>query len=64
MATKLPMYRDELEFMEPPLEIKPLYIAFSKQAKGYEEKLAAFNRGLKLIREDGTLDKIILSHGF
>ena len=61
---KFPQYESELEFMEPPLEHKLLFIAFSRQAEGYEDKLAAFNAGLAKITADGTLSEIMERHGF
>jgi polar amino acid transport system substrate-binding protein len=61
---KFPEYEAELEFMEPPLEHKLLFIAFSRQAEGYEEKLAAFNSGLAKIIADGTLNQIMKRHDF
>jgi len=64
IVTKYPHYLGELEFMEPPLENKPLYIAFSTKAKNYEQKQKAFNEGLKMIEQDGTLNKILEKHGF
>lgn len=59
ISTKFPKYREELEFMTPALEEKPLYIAFSKKAKDYDKKLKAFNAGLKEIQKNGTLAKIL-----
>jgi ABC-type amino acid transport substrate-binding protein len=64
IVRKYPHFLSELEFMEPPLEVKPLYIAFSKKAKDYQNKLNAFNKGLKKLREEGMLDKILEKHGF
>jgi len=61
---KYPHYLPALEFMEPPLEVKPLFIAFSKKAKGYQVKLKTFNEGLKKMREEGMLEKILDKHGF
>lgn len=63
VKNKFPQYEAELEFMEPPLENKLLYIAFSKQVPDYQAKLAAFNAGLQQIIADGTLAKIIERHG-
>lgn len=60
---KFPEYEAELEFMQPALENKLLYIAFSKQAPGYLDKLAAFNAGLQQIQADGTLKMIMQQHG-
>src|SRR5690606_21066867 len=58
LETSLKEYRPELEFMQPPLEIKYFYLAFSLKDPNHQAKLKAFNRGLALIREDGTLDRI------
>lgn len=60
---KFPEYEAELEFMQPPLENKLLYIAFSKEAADYQDKLAAFNSGLQQITDDGTLARIMKQHG-
>jgi ABC-type amino acid transport substrate-binding protein len=60
---KFPEYEEALEFMEPPLEYKMLYIAFSRQTPAYQEKLAAFNAGLQQITSDGTLARIMKQHG-
>ncbi len=62
--TKYPEYKDTLEFMEPPMDNNQFYLAFSKNSPDHLEKLDAFNRGLKIIRDDGTYDKILEKHGF
>ena len=59
-----PQYIEELEFMNPPLEYKKLYVAFSKKRKFYNKKLNAFNKGLSSMYKDGTVRKIIKKHGF
>ncbi len=56
-------HSSKIEQIQPPLEFKPLYIAFSKKSKNVEAKVKAFNEGLKKIKEDGTLDKILEKHG-
>lgn len=63
LETLLKEYREELEFMHPPLELKYFYVAFSPKAPNYQEKLEAFNRGLAQITEDGTLKRIYEQHG-
>ncbi|WP_246841176.1 ABC transporter substrate-binding protein [Hahella sp. CCB-MM4] len=60
----LPQYKKVLAFLDPPLEIKYLYVAFSKKVPDYEQKLNAFNRGLKDIQRDGTMEDIYSRHGF
>ena len=64
IQSQFPHYQKELEFMEPALETKSLYIAFSKQTKDFQRKIDAFNSGLKQITDDGTLAKIVKKHGF
>lgn len=64
ISNKYPAFLDKLEFLEPPLEVKPLYIAFSKQSEGYEKRVKRFNQGLKEIYDDGTMDKILEKYGF
>ena len=59
-----PKWQDELEFMEPALEGKHLYVMFSKHAQGFEQKLKDFNAALKEMIQDGTVKKIMLGHGF
>ena len=60
----MPDYKDDLVFMDPPLEVKNLYLAFSRNATNYDVKLRAFNRGLEIIKADGTLQQIYEKHGF
>ncbi len=64
IRTRFPDMSDRLVFLEPPLEIKPLYIAFSKRAPGYEQKLKDFNAGLERIEKAGTLKAILKKYGF
>jgi ABC-type amino acid transport substrate-binding protein len=54
----------ELEFLEPALENKDLYVDFSKAAPNYKEKAEAFNKALTEMKADGTLKKIMESYGF
>ncbi|MDM8517929.1 transporter substrate-binding domain-containing protein [Desulfobacterales bacterium HSG16] len=62
IRTKYPEYTEHLEFMEPALEFKQLYVAFSKKAPDYKKKLDVFNAGLNAITQNGTLEKIIMKH--
>ncbi|HLP02408.1 MAG TPA: transporter substrate-binding domain-containing protein [Opitutaceae bacterium] len=59
LAHELSALADALEFVEPPLEAKSLYIAFSKKAADQDEKRAAFDRGLAEIERNGTLQAIV-----
>lgn len=61
---RYPGYKDKLEFMEPAMELKPLYLAFSRKSKNNKKKLKAFNRGLSAIKANGTLKKIMGKYYF
>ncbi|MCP4401338.1 MAG: extracellular solute-binding protein [bacterium] len=63
MVHKLPHMIGEFEFMNPPLALKPFYIAFSKNAPGFQQRTKDFNRGLQTIVDDNTLEKILYKHG-
>ncbi len=61
---KLPRHeRNDLEILYPPLISDKLHLMFSKKASDVSEKIAAFNEGLKAIREDGTLQNIMEKNG-
>lgn len=64
IATKFPEYQEELEWMEPALEHVAQHLVLSKQVAEYRIKLNDFNEGLRLITEDGTLQRILTKHGF
>jgi len=64
IQTEFPQFAEELEWMEPPLESKPQYIAFSKEAKDYEQKLRDFNQGFKQLTDEGRVKAILAKHGF
>ncbi|MDC7218779.1 MAG: extracellular solute-binding protein [Spirochaetales bacterium] len=63
MSTQLPHLIGKLEFMEPPLERKEFYGAFSPVSTGAEEKRAAFNEGYARLLESGRLAEILAGHG-
>ena len=62
IKTNFPAKLNELEFLEPPLEEKPLYLLFSKKHSNFQKLLAGFNHGLNIIVKDGTRNKIIKYH--
>ncbi|MEH6473763.1 MAG: transporter substrate-binding domain-containing protein [Halopseudomonas sp.] len=63
LQTRYPEYRDRVEFVRPPLLVHPLFNGFSKSVEGYERRLRDFNRGLELIKADGTYQRILKRHG-
>lgn len=64
MNTTFPEGKESLEFVSTPLALNPLHLCVSKAKEGWEEKLADFNEGLKMIKEDGTYAAILKANGF
>ena len=48
-----------VEFMDPPLETHGLYIMSSRKITDYDTIIEDFNRGLDMIRKNGTFDRIV-----
>lgn len=51
-----------IKIVKPPFKTYDMYVAFSKLNPRYEQLTADFNRGLKLIKTDGTYEKILQKH--
>ena len=64
ITKKFPWRSGDIEFMEPPLSIKDLYLTVSKNTDNSEEKLKDFNMGLKILKEDGTIERLMRIYGF
>ena len=62
--TDFPKFKGQVEIADPPLQVSNMYIAVSKKVPGYEKMIEDFNKGLKLLKEDGSFDKIMKKHGF
>ena len=56
--------KDKIEIISPVIESMPLYVAFSRNSAGYKQKVEDFNKGLEMIKSDGTFEKILKKHGF
>lgn len=52
-----------IEFVKAPLAVNPLYITVGLQNPRAQEIIGAFNKGLEVIRANGTLDKIFKKYG-
>ena len=59
-----PDQADRIEALEPPLEEKPLHVIVTKKLPNHADIVRDFNKGLKMLKEDGTFDKIMKKHGF
>lgn len=49
----------QMEFVEPPLIVHDLYICINRGVKDAKKKIEAFNKGLKMMQKDGSLDKML-----
>ena len=54
----------DYNFVRPPLSEERLYIMGSRAIPDGQKLINDFNRGLKLIRQDGTYEQILKKHGF
>ena len=52
----------KVKVLTPPFKTYDMYVAFSKQNPDYRQFTADFNRGLQLIKADGTYAKIRNKH--
>ncbi len=53
----------DAEPLQPPLYTDKLYLMFSKKTPNAKEKIKAFNKGLKVIKANGTFSRILAKHG-
>ncbi|WP_207261254.1 transporter substrate-binding domain-containing protein [Desulfovibrio sp. Huiquan2017] len=56
-------YADRFEFITPPLQKNFFCNCISKKHESSYQIIYDFNRGLRMIQEDGTLDAILERHG-
>ncbi len=54
---------DSIESISPPFETDRIYTTFSKSINGYKKLVADFDKGIKLIKENGIYDRILKKHG-
>ena len=54
---------DKIEFTENPLSSEDLYITCGFKNPQNKQIISAFNKGLKIIKENGTYDKIMEKYG-
>lgn len=62
--TSIPQARGKLDFMMPPLDVKPLYVGFSKAHPGHHKRLEAFNQALNEMKRSGIVAQIYARYGF
>ncbi len=64
LQNNLPDKVDKITFMDPPLEVKDLFVCISKKTNNPEKIHEAFNKGLAEMNQDGTVQKILKEYGF
>ncbi len=64
VAKKFPWRSGDIDFMEPPLSVRKLYLTLSKKADRAEQKLEDFNKGLKVLQEEGRINRLMRIYGF
>ena len=62
LANELTEYQDSLEAIEPPVEVLPMYLLISKKIDDHQKKVDDFNRGLKILIDEGGVDEILKRH--
>lgn len=63
LSTTFTEGKNALEPVEPPLDLKPLYLMLSRQIPDGQALADAFDKGLEEIVKDGTFDKILARFG-
>ncbi len=61
---KLPGKLKEFEIHEPAANKQPLFITLSKRTENAKKIIAKFNKALQKMKQDGTIKRILKSHGF
>ena len=54
---------EQIEFVKTPLAVNPLYITAGMQNPLAQEIISAFNKGLEIIKANGTYDRIFKKYG-
>lgn len=52
-----------MEFLDPPLQFKPLYVMFSRRMDDYPLVVSEFNRELRRIKAEDMIRRIRRNHG-
>lgn len=64
LQEKFPEDINSLTALEPALLTRKVYMAFSKNRPDYKQLITDFNNTLKIIRLDGTIEKLDQKYGF
>ena len=63
IAAEDPHALKQIEFVRKPLAVNPLYVTAGLQNPKAREIIGAFNKGLEVIKANGTYDRIFKKYG-
>jgi polar amino acid transport system substrate-binding protein len=63
LSAEDPRMLDQIEFVKTPLSVNPLYVTAGLQNPKAQEIIGAFNKGLEIIKANGTYDRIFKKYG-
>lgn len=63
IGTEDPQALEQIEFVKTPLAVNPLYVTAGLQNPRAQEIIGAFNKGLEIIKANGTYDRIFRKYG-
>ncbi len=63
LSAEHPQALEQIEFVKTPLSVNPLYVTAGLQNPKAQEIIGAFNKGLEIIKTNGTYDKIFKKYG-
>jgi polar amino acid transport system substrate-binding protein len=64
IKTQFPEWNDAIDVVQTPYNIEKMHNVISKNVADASTIVADFNRGLQMIKDDGTFDQILQKHGF
>jgi polar amino acid transport system substrate-binding protein len=56
---KLPQYQQQLDWLKPELEQRPMYLVLSKEDPNNQQRIVRFNLGLQQLKASGQYQQII-----
>jgi ABC-type amino acid transport substrate-binding protein len=59
ITTQFPEWNEAIDVVQPPFEIAKMHNVISKNVADASTIVADFNRGLQMIKDDGTFDPVI-----
>lgn len=64
LSTEFRTLSESVEMLMPPISGISFHLMFAKNAPAAQEKMQAFERGLRLMRTNGQLAELLRRHGY